>query len=129
MVIKKLKNDSYIVLELLKEENRAHAVLAGADEVVVKGSISTLLMTSAVTSPGVSKLLYELLRGKDGYRIKEYPIEDGFKGKTCSEMYKEMDIEGRVVLGFRSEDVIKIRPAGQSVVTWESVIVIEPKSS
>ena len=128
MVIKKLKSDSYVVLELLKEENRTHAVMAGADEVVVKGSISTLLMTSAVTSPGVSKLFYELLRGKDGYRIKEYSVEDEFDGKTCSEMYREMDIEGRVVLGFRSGDVIKIRPAGQSIVTWESVIVMEPRS-
>ncbi|MCL5789700.1 MAG: ion channel [Candidatus Thermoplasmatota archaeon] len=127
MVIRKLKKDAYIISEMLKEENRDHAVMAGANEVVVKGSMSTLLLANAVTSPGVSYLLYELLRGEDGYRIKEYSIDPSFKGKTCGDVYREMDTEGKVVLGFRSNEEIRVRPAGEAPIAWDSVVVMEPK--
>ncbi len=129
MVIRKIKDDAYIIAELFKPENREHAILAGANEVVVKGAMSTLLMASAVTAPGVSKLFYELLRGEDGYRIKEYSVDPKYKGKRCEELYRSMDLEGRVVLGFRNENEIKIRPSVDSMITWESVVVMEPRSS
>ncbi len=40
-------------------------------------------MASAVTAPRVSKLFYQLLRGEDGYRIKEYSIDSKYKVKRC----------------------------------------------
>ena len=90
--------------------------------------MSTLLVATAVTSPGVSKLFYELLRGRDGYRIMEYSLDSRFRGKPCIDIYKETDLEGRVVLGFRTENDIKIRPSNESVNVWNSVIVMEPRN-
>ncbi len=127
MVIRKIKVDAYIIVELFRPENRDHAVLAGANEVIVRGAMSTLLVASAVTAPGVIKLLYELLRGEDGYRIKEYRVDNRFRGKRCGDIYSEMEKEGRVVLGFRLENTIKIRPAGDALNDWESVVVMEQR--
>jgi hypothetical protein len=61
-------------------------------------------MVSAVTPPGACKLICQLLRDEDGYRIKEYSIDSKHKVKRCEELYRGMDLEGRVVLGFRNED-------------------------
>ena len=128
IIIRKNKSDAYIITEIFKEENREHAKQAGVNEVVVRGAMSTLLVATAVTSPGVSKLFYELLRGGDGYRIMEYSLDSKFRGKPCIDVYKEMDQEGRVVLGFRAENDIKIRPSNESVNVWNSVIVMEPRN-
>ncbi len=127
MVVRKVRNDAYIVAEVLKGENREHCILAGANEVVIRGAMSILLLANAITSPGVSKLFYELLRGEDGYVIREYPVESTFMGRESGEIYQAMESEGRVVLGFRNEDDIRIRPAVNSKISWKYVVLMEPK--
>ena len=129
MVIRKARGDAYIVAELLKEENRDHALLVRVNEVVVRGSMSTLLLANAITSPGVSKLMYELLRGENGNRIREYPLESKFRGKKCKEVYDELEREGSAVLAFKSENDLKIRPSGDTTMSWDAVIVIEPNKT
>lgn len=128
MIIKKMKPDAYVILELLRHENAEHARIAGADEIVIKGALSLLLLASSVTSPGVSKLFYNLLTGDNGHRVKEYDISDRFKRKKCGDLYREMEYGGRVVIGFRSRDEIRIRPTVESEVIWDTVVVIEPKT-
>lgn len=125
MVIRKARSDAYIVVELLKEENRDHALLVGVNEVVVRGSMSTLLLANAVTSPGVSKLMYELLRGDNGNRIREFTIESKFRGKKCKDVYDELEKDGGAVLAFKSEKELRIRPKGDVPVSWDAVIMIE----
>ncbi|MEM0135354.1 MAG: potassium channel family protein [Thermoplasmatales archaeon] len=127
MIVKKARNDSYVIVEILRGENAEHAKMAGADEVVIKGSMSTLMLASAVSSPGVSRVFYELLRGEDGYRLREYPVETNMKGKKCREFYETFEKEGRVVLGFRSGDTVKLRPDPESNMQWDFSIVMEER--
>ncbi|MGC8617449.1 MAG: potassium channel family protein [Thermoplasmata archaeon] len=129
MVIRKIRNDAYIVVELLKEENRDHALMVGVNEVVVRGSMSTLLLANAVTSPGVSKLMYELLRGDNGHRIREYTLDAKFKGKKCRDVYEELERDGSAVLAFKSEKELKVRPKRDMTMNWDAVIMIEPNGA
>ncbi|MGC8546264.1 MAG: potassium channel family protein [Thermoplasmata archaeon] len=127
MVVKRLNKNAYVILELLRTENSEHAKMAGADEVVVKGSMSSLMISNAVISPGVSRLFYELLRGDDGFRIREYEIGNKYSGKNCRTVYSDFEDGNRVVLGFRNEKEIKIRPDPEKNVTWRYIIIMEPR--
>ncbi len=127
MVIKKINRNAYVIIELLRSENSEHATMAGADEIVVKGSMSSLMISNAVISPGVSKLFYELLRGDDGFRIREYYIGSKYSGKNCESVYKDFEDGSRVVLGFRNDEDIRIRPGPESTVSWKFIIIMEPR--
>jgi voltage-gated potassium channel len=125
MIIKNINREAYIIVELLKSENSEHARMAGASEVVIKGSMSSLLVSNAVIAPGVSKLFYELLSGEDGYRIREYRVDESMKGKMAGEFYDIQEKDGRVVLGFRNGGRIDLRPSKDSKIGWDYFIVME----
>lgn len=127
MIIKKAKNEVYVIVELLKSENADHARLAGANEIVVKGSMSSLMISNAVIAPGVSKLFYELLRGDDGYRIREYELDKKFLDENCSIVYEYYENGTQVVLGFRQDSELKVRPPPEDKVKWNYIIILEPR--
>lgn len=128
MVIRKKKPDSYIITELMDSENYDHAKMAGADEIIVKGSMSSLMIYNSVFAPGVAKLFSKLLTGDDGYRIQELVVDRKYFNGTCETFYRENEKGGSVVLAFRKGDEIKIRPLPSDLVIWDSVIVMEPRN-
>ncbi len=128
MIIKREKKDAYIIASLLMEKNSVHAKEAGIEEVVVKGSMSTLIIANAAISPGVSRVFYELLRTEDGYRIREKKIPNELISKKIGDIYKYYEKDESVVLALRKDSEVKLRPDPDQLNNFEFVIIMEKRN-
>ncbi len=126
MVVRNEKRDAYIIAMLLNQENAVHAKNVGINEVIIKGSMSTLLVVNSAISPGIAKVFYELLRSDDGYRIREKIIPDELKERKIGEIYEEFEKDGSVIIAMRKGDQIKIRPKKEDINTYDFIIIMEP---
>jgi len=128
LIIKREKKDAYIIASLLMESNSVHAKKVGIDEVVIKGSMSTLILVNAAISPGVSRLFYELLRDDDGYRIRERKIPEELTGAKIREIYKYYENDGSIILAMRKDNDVKLRPDPNQINNFNYVIIMEKRT-
>ena len=87
LTIKKAYPRLYTCVELADANNRTHCELAGADEVIVSGALTSYLLVLAALDPGVTTVVSELLSRHVG-RNELYltPIAAEFRGRTFLEI-------------------------------------------
>ena len=78
LAVESTKPDCYTCVEVLLAENVEHFRQLSADELIVTGEVSSLLLASAATDHGVSRVVGDLLthdtkRGPDNLRSIEVP--------------------------------------------------------
>ena len=122
--IKKVNPNIYVIAELLSRDNEDAARNLGADEIIVKGNVSSLLISNAVLNPGISKIYSELLRKDGKMRFEEVSVDDSFKGKTIREFHDNMERIGKVLIALRRGDQMVIRPPLDSKLDYDFAILI-----
>jgi len=122
--IKKVNPNIYVIAELLSRDNEDAARNLGADEIIVRGNISSLLISNAVLNPGISKIYGELL-SKDGkMKFEEVSVDDSFKGRAIREFHDHMEKRGKVLVALRRGDHMVIRPPLDSKLDYDFAILI-----
>ncbi|MHB1471329.1 MAG: potassium channel family protein [Thermoplasmataceae archaeon] len=122
--IKRINPQIYVIAELLSRDNENTARNLGADEIIVKGNVSSLLISNAVLNPGISKIYGELLRTDGKMRFEEVPVDDSFRGKATREFHDYLEKNGKVLIAVRKGDDIIIRPPLDSTLDCEFAILI-----
>jgi voltage-gated potassium channel len=122
--IKKANPQIYVIAELLSRDSEEAARNLGADEIIVKGNVSSLLISNAVLNPGISKVYSELLRPDGKMRFEEVPVDNSFKGKAVKEFHDYMERNGKVVVAFRKGDNIFLRSSLDSIMDFDFAILI-----
>lgn len=117
-----------MIAELLSRDNEDAARNLGADEIIVKGNVSSLLISNAVLNPGISKIYGELLRTDGKMRFEEVTVDDSFKGKAIREFHDYMEKSGKVVVALRRGDELVIRPSLDSMLDYDFAILISQGS-
>jgi voltage-gated potassium channel len=56
--------------------------LAGADEIIVSGTLSTNLLVQAALDPGVTRVVSELLSNRAGNELYLTPVPNGLVGSS-----------------------------------------------
>ncbi len=126
--IKKVNPLIYVIAELLSRDNEDAARNLGADEVIVKGNVSSLLISNAVLNPGISRIYSELLRTDGKMRFEEVSVDESFKGKAIREFHDYMEKTGRVVVALRRGDDLVIRPSLDSKLDYDFAILLSQNS-
>jgi voltage-gated potassium channel len=86
LTIKSLAPQVKTIAEILDAENRPHLKRANVDEIIVRGEHVGSLLASAVNSPGLPKLLSNILALGDNNKFRRMDIPHEYVGKTFKEL-------------------------------------------
>ncbi len=64
----------YTCVELADAHNATHCKLAGADEIIVSGALTSYLLVQAVLDHGVTRVISELLSNQEGHELYLTPV-------------------------------------------------------
>ena len=82
LAIKKAYPTLYTCVELADPHNATHCKLAGADEIIVSGALTSRLLVQATLNPGVTQVISELLSYQEGQELYVIPAPTPLIGTT-----------------------------------------------
>ncbi len=124
MKIKKINPKANVIAEILTPESAINAKDAGIDEVVVRGALSSSVISRSVFTPGMSDLILQILSGKNDVDIKEVNASD-YREKSFVEVQKAFHSEGKFIIGFRIATQIFARLPENGLASCDSIIYME----
>jgi voltage-gated potassium channel len=126
LTIKKTNPEVYVIAELLQRSSEPHARELGVDEVVIRGNVSSMLISNAVINPGVSKLVSELFSPNGKIKFSEIAIGPEFIGKSFQELKSWVEKSGNMVVALRKGDELIMNPEQIQNVDASHAIVLSP---
>ncbi len=127
MTLKRKNPDVYVIAEILDTANETHALASGIDEAMVKGRLASRLISGSIISPGVTKVLKNLISGTSDYQVTEISLRK-YAGKTFESVYEDFDTPGRIILGFRKGNTVTANVPENQSVDGHSLILLRRKS-
>lgn len=128
MTIKKMSPETRVVAEILEHDNEEHAINAGIDEAIVRGDLSSLLLSRSILSPGVTELLKDLIVGTGEFSIVEKSIKHFF-GQKYSSVYDKFVGRDSFVLFFKKAGKVVKKVEPDEMVECDSVVLMTRKSA
>lgn len=86
LTIKSIAPQIKTIAEIVDAENRPHLKRANVDEIIVRGEHVGSLLANAVNSPGLPKLLSNILSLGDSNKFRRVDIPHEYVGKTFKEL-------------------------------------------
>ncbi|MCP4119303.1 MAG: cag pathogenicity island protein Cag26 [Desulfobacteraceae bacterium] len=127
MTVKNHVPDLYTCVELMDSKNMDHLKLAGADEIIVVGEISTNLLVQAALDHGITRFVSELVSNRYGnelYKIKmpTYLVGNSFFNAMCRLKEKENIL--CIGIEDRSETTLVANPESGYVLKEDDFLII-----
>jgi len=98
LAVETLQPDVYSCVEVLNPDNVVHFERANVDEVISVSEISNRLVVQAALSPGVSKVIVDMLTFGEGEEVYKVPVPEAFVGSTFAELAGVLMSERGIVL-------------------------------
>lgn len=127
MAVKKSSPATYVIAEILDSDNEIHATSVGIDEVIVRGRLSSQLISNSIDHPGLSKILKDLIYGRGDNELEEIDLKK-YMGKQFSLVYRDYENPGTFILGFRKGGKVISRISPESSVENHSIIILKRKT-
>lgn len=128
MTIKKISPETRVIAEILEHDSEEHAINAGIDETIVRGNLSSMLLSRSIRSPGVTRLLKDLISGTGDFSIEEKTIKH-YSGKRYSDVYQNFSGPDSFVLFFKKEGKIISEVNPSDFVDSDRVVLMIRKST
>lgn len=130
LTIKKAYPHLYTCVELADDDNRTHCKLAGADEMIVSGALTSHLLVLAALDPGVTTVVSELLsRHVGSHELYLTPLAAEFAGCSFLEVLSRLKAANNVLaLGVQHADGSnRLNPPPDYVLqTGDQLFVVAP---
>lgn len=97
LTARKMNQNMKITIELLNESSRIHAEEAGADNVIVRGDLSSAAIISAMTQPEAGMFLNKMVMSSGNFSISQDRFEK-FRRKSYNEIIKVIIEKGGIPL-------------------------------
>lgn len=97
LTIKSAFPDLYTCVEIVEAKNATHGKLAGADELIISGALTTNLLVRAALDHGVTQVVTELLTTR-GHELFLTPVPKSAVGRTYIEALQELKIQHNVLI-------------------------------
>ncbi|MCP3924118.1 MAG: cag pathogenicity island protein Cag26 [Desulfobacterales bacterium] len=97
MTINSVNPNVYICVELLDQENMEHCKIAGANEIIVVGELSTNLLVNASLDHGISRVITELVSRRYGNELYKMKVPSYIVGKTFFDVVCELKKEQNII--------------------------------
>ncbi|MDR4506035.1 MAG: ion channel [Candidatus Scalindua sp.] len=81
LTIRTLNPDIYVCLEISDAKNMQHGRLAGADEIIVVGELSSNLLVQAALDHGITQIITELVSNQFGSALYKIPAPENIIGQ------------------------------------------------
>ena len=81
LTIRTLNPDIYVCLEISDAKNMQHGRLAGADEIIVVGELSSNLLVQAALDHGITQIITELVSNQFGSALYKIPAPENLIGQ------------------------------------------------
>lgn len=95
----------YTCVELADARNSTHCQMAGADEIIVSGALTSYLLVQAALAPGVTQVISELLSNQAGHELYLVPMPAPFAGHTFLETLTQLKHQyDSLVIAVQCED-------------------------
>lgn len=109
LTIRNLSKDIYMCVEISDMKNSHHCEIAGADETIVIGELSSRLLVQSALNPGVKRVFSELMSSQYGHELYKVRAPGNIVGRRfidamCS-LKEEMDA---VIIAVESQEDKKI---------------------
>jgi voltage-gated potassium channel len=88
----------YTCVELLDPQNLPHCQMARADEIIVSGAVASTLLARAARDPGVTRVVSDLLQGRQGPELYFTPVPSVVVGKPFLEALTRLKQDYNVLL-------------------------------
>ncbi len=109
LTIKSINPKVRVCVELLDRHSEPHLARARADEIIVRGEYTGLFLSSAACSPGLSRVVDELVGPRSAVTIERMTIPSEFLSKTYGELTRHLaQTQGCTALGLQ-KDVQEIK--------------------
>lgn len=126
--------DVYTCVEVLAVEDVEHFARAGADELIVSGEVTSLLLASAATDHGLSRAVSDLLthdHRRGPHDLVEIPVDASMAGRSMFDVLVDLKRDrGWTAIAVTGEDgVIDVNPASERTLAMgERVLAISDAS-
>ncbi|MHB1439900.1 MAG: potassium channel family protein [Cuniculiplasma sp.] len=124
MTAKKLNPEINTIIELLNKTSQEHAIESGADEIIVRGEMSSSAIVKLIRNPGSWDFMSSLMSTPERMDIIE-KREENLKGKTFKEIYRAIETENRKIIAIKQNDDYRLRPSDDTVYAGEPLIILE----
>lgn len=124
MKVKKMNPDAFTIAEILLEKSSEHAEAVGIDEVVVRGTLSSSLLSRAIDLRGLSKVMISMLNGTGSIKIRE-DDSGRYKGMKIGDVTESFMKAGKFIIGLRKGNIVTSRIDSSGVMDHDSIIYIE----
>lgn len=98
LVIEKLNQEAFVVVELLNPDNENYLRMAGVEEVLVADRHTGRLLGAASRNRGLLATIRELINSQYGSQIYKMTIADGWQGKTVGEVFGTLKADHNATL-------------------------------
>ncbi len=127
MTAKKLNPEVNVIIEILNKTSRIHAKESGADEILVRGEMSSNTMVKLIKNPGSWKFISALLSHEDIMDIRETQFPK-HSNKPFRDIFKIEENNERKVIAVRKGDEFVLRPNDDEIYNGEPVLLLEKDS-
>lgn len=101
LTARKMNRNLKITIELLNESSRIHAEEAGADNIIVRGDLSSAAIISALTKPEAGIFLSKMLISSGKFMVSQDSFQD-MQGKPYEEVFSRIIAKGGIPLSVYS---------------------------
>jgi voltage-gated potassium channel len=122
MTAKKLNPEIDIILELLNKTSEIHAMESGADQIIVRGSMSSSAIVKLIKNPGSWDFLSQLF--STNMNILEQSNNE-LSGNNFGDPYKNIEANNRKIISVKRGEKYILRPSENEIYNGEPLILIE----
>ncbi len=97
ILLKSLRKEIYVVAEISDKKFENYLLKAGCDEVILSESFNNYILSRSISSPGLSKVVGELLQSENSITI--LLAESGHIHKTFQELFSEFFENDAILIG------------------------------
>ena len=114
LAIRELNENIYTCVEVLHPHNKMHIQRTGVNESICLGELARNLISSAVVSHGLSRLLADILTFNQGSEIYRVPLPGPLAGRSFRWLLCELNQRhGQLLLSVERDGEMKTNPQGE----------------
>ncbi|MGR3218577.1 MAG: potassium channel family protein [Candidatus Anammoxibacter sp.] len=104
LTVRNMNKDIYMCVEISDTKNYKHCEIAGANEIIVIGELSSRLLVQSALNPGIKRVFSELMSSKYGQELYKMQAPDSVVGSKFIDALNSLKIKLNSV-------IIAIEPA------------------
>ncbi|MFQ5542879.1 MAG: potassium channel family protein [Nitrospiria bacterium] len=127
LTIRTVREDIYICAEISDAKNMKHCKMAGANEIIVIGELSSNLLVQAALDHGITQIISELVSNRFGNGLYKIKPPEHLVGKTFIEVLSILKDEKNaipVAIASNGSDRLLSNPPREYTIQSDDVLVI-----